>query len=335
MFQIEPTEKMKALLRKAQDPTDMNGARAARSQLATALETPLRKGVMAGNIIDGIFNQMQFEYGTAIEFPLDFLAPGTEKDFTAYTIPRQGRLPERHVEGDYVMVPTYEIGSSIDFSMQYARDARWDVVGRAMNVLESAMVKKMNDDGWHTIIAAAADRNIVVFDSQANSGQFTKRLISLGKTVMRRNGGGNSTSAMRGKLTDVFLSPETIEDMRNWGVDIVDEFTRREIYLAEDHTDNVQRIFSVNLHDIDELGESQEYQNYYISELGAALSTGDLELIIGLDLTNNDSFINPVRSPVTIIENDTLAIQRRLGYFAVADVGFAIFDNRRVLILSC
>jgi hypothetical protein len=243
--------------------------------LAKALETPLRKGVMAGNIIDGIFNQMQFEYGTAIEFPLDFLAPGTEKDFTAYTIPRQGRLPERHVEGDYVMVPTYEIGSSIDFSMQYARDARWDVVGRAMNVLESAMVKKMNDDGWHTIIAAAADRNIVVFDSQANSGQFTKRLISLGKTVMRRNGGGNSTSAMRGKLTDVFLSPETIEDMRNWGVDIVDEFTRREIYLAEDHTDNVQRIFSVNLHDIDELGESQEYQNYYISELGAALSTGD------------------------------------------------------------
>ena len=45
--------------------------------------------------------------------------------------------------------------------------------------------------GTH-LLAAGVDRNIVVFDSDADAGQFTKRLVSLMKTVMRRNGGGNS-----------------------------------------------------------------------------------------------------------------------------------------------
>jgi len=36
------------------------------------------------------------------------------------------------------------------------------------------------------------------------------------KTVMRRNGGGNSTSANRGQLTDLYVSPEAVEDIRNW-----------------------------------------------------------------------------------------------------------------------
>ena len=66
---------------------------------------------------------------------------------------------------------------------------------RACNAdLEAGFVKKMNDDGWHTLLAAGVDRNVLVFDADASNGQFTKRLISLMKTVMRRNAGGNSGS---------------------------------------------------------------------------------------------------------------------------------------------
>ena len=82
-----------------------------------------------------------------------------------------------------------------------------------MEVLEASFVKKMNDDGWHTILAAGVDRNIVVFDSDAAAGQFTKRLVNLMKTVMRRNGGGNSSSNNRGQLTDLYVSPEAMEDL--------------------------------------------------------------------------------------------------------------------------
>ena len=305
---------------------------AASAEFAKALEQPLRQGVLSGNILDGIFEPIRLSQSATPEFPLDFLSPGTEKDFVAYTVPNHGYVPERHVEGDYVMVPTFDIGASIDYLLKYARDARWDVVGRAMEVLEASFVKKMNDDGWHTLLAAGVDRNIVVYDSDAAAGQFTKRLVSLMKTVMRRNGGGNSASNNRGLLTDLYVSPEAMEDIRNWGVDQVDEVTRREIYTAADGA--INRIFGVNLHDLDELGEGQEYQLFYDNTLSASLPTGDAELVVGLDLRKRDSFIMPIREEVQIFEDETLHRQKRAGFYGWAEQGFAVLDNRRVLLGS-
>jgi hypothetical protein len=307
---------------------------AASAEFAKALEQPLRQGVLSGNILNGIFEPIRLAQSATPEFPLDFLAPGTEKDFVAYTIPNHGYIPERHVEGDYVMVPTFDIGASIDYLLKYARDARWDVVGRAMEVLEASFVKKMNDDGWHTILAAGVDRNIVVYDSDAAQGQFTKRLVSLMKTVMRRNGGGNSASNNRGQLTDLYVSPEAMEDIRNWGVDQVDELTRREIYVASDTAAVVNRVFGVNLHDLDELGVGQEYQLFYENVLNGTMPAGDVEICVGLDLRKRDSFIMPIRQEVQIFEDDVLHRQKRAGFYGWAEQGFAVLDNRRVVLGS-
>ena len=230
------------------------------------------------------------------------------------------------------MVPTYDVGASIDWLLKYARDARWDVVGRAMGVMESQFVKKMNDDGWHTMISAGVDRNVLVYDADASAGVFSKRLVSLMKTVMRRNGGGNSTSINRGALTDLFLSPEGIEDIRNWGVDEVDDITRRQLITQEGGL--LVRIFQVNLHDLDELGEGQEYELFYESDLSGSLPSGDKEIVVGLDLRNQDSFVMPVRQGVQIFEDDTLHRQRRAGLYGWAEHGFAVLDNRRVLLGS-
>lgn len=309
-------------------------ALAANHEFAKALELPLRQGVLSGNILDNIFEPIQLAQSATPEFPLDFLAPGSEKDFVAYTIPNHGYIPQKHVEGDYVMVPTYDIGASIDYLLKYARDARWDVVGRAMEVLEAQFVKKMNDDGWHTLLAAGVDRNIVVYDTDANDGQFSKRLVSLMKTVMRRNGGGNSTSNNRGMLTDLYVSPEAMEDIRNWGLDQIDEVTRREIYTAADGTLN--RVFSINLHDRDELGEGQQYQLFYENVLGGSIPGDEtfqkVELVVGLDLRKRDSFIMPVRQEVQVFEDDTLHRQKRAGFYGWAEQGFAVLDNRRVIL---
>ena len=306
----------------------------AQHELATALEQPLRKGVLVGDVLDGIFERLSMEPGTSVEFPLDLLAPGTENEHVAYTNPGHGRIPERAVEGDYVMVPTYTVASSIDYLLRYAREARWDVVGRAMQVLEAGFVKKMNDDGWHTLLAAGVDRNILVYDGDAADGQFTKRLISLMKTVMRRNAGGNSGSLSRGKLTDLYLSPEALEDIRNWGVDQVDETTRREIYQAGDDASAITRIFGVNLHDMDEMGENQEYQKFFSNQLAASLNGTDPELVVGIDRTANDSFIMPIKQDVQIFEDDALHRQQRAGFYGWAEVGFAVLDNRRILLGS-
>ena len=304
----------------------------AQHELAQALEMPLRQGVLVGDVVSGIYETLPMAPGSAVEFPLDLLAPGEEDQFVAYTNPGNGRIPERQVEGDYVQVPTYGIAAAIDWLLRYAREARWDIVARAMQVLEASFVKKINDDGWHTLLTAAADRNILVFDADATAGQLTKRLVSLMKTVMVRNGGGNTASIRRGRLTDIFLSPEAIEDIRNWGVDQVDEITRREIYTAADGT--INRIFGVNLQDLVEFGEGQEYQTFFTSSLSGSLASGDLELVVGLDMQTNDSFLMPTKQPVSIFEDPTLHRQQRAGFYGWAELGFACLDNRRLLLGS-
>ncbi len=326
---FEPTPEMNQLLSRA-GSLQREESLAATSELAKALELPLRQGVMSGNILGDIFEAITLQPGATAEFPLDFLAPGTEKEFVAFTIPNHGRIPERHVEGDYVMVPTYDVGASIDWLLKYARDARWDVVGRAMDVLQGQFVKKMNDDGWHTLLSAGADRNILIYDGDASSGMFSKRLVSLLKVVMRRNGGGNSTSINRGELTDLYISPEGHEDIRNWGVDEVDPVTRRDLIVGEGGL--LVRIFQVNLHTLDELGEGQEYQNFYTTDLSGTMPAGKNEIVVGLDLRNNDSFVMPVRAPVQVFEDEALHRQRRAGMYGWAEHGFAALDTRRVLL---
>lgn len=327
-------EEREAFARLLRDSGSTNRAVAEPAQftLAKAIELPLRQGVLVGDVVRFIYEAVPIAPGASIEWPLDLLAPGEEDEFVAFTNPGNGRIPERSVEGDYVMIPTYSIASSIDWLLKFAREARFDIVGRAIQVLEASVVKKINDDGWHTLITAAADRNILVYDADASAGQFTKRLISLMKVVMRRNGGGNTASVKRGRLTDVFLSPEAIEDIRNWGVDQVDDVTRREIFLSEDG--GITRIYNTNLHDMDEFGQGQEYQNFYSNQLGAALQTSDVELVVGVDLVNKDSFVMPIKQEFEMYPDPTLHRQQREGYYGWGDYGFAVLDNRRVVLGS-
>ena len=328
-----PSEEFISLLRKSGD-ADINVAMAAQREFAKALELPLRKGVLVGNILGDIFETINVEAGSTTEFPLDLVSPGLEGEHVAYTNPGHGRIPERSVEGDYVMIPTYTIASSVDYLLRYAREARWDIVGRAMQVMEAGFTKKMNDDGWHTLLAAGVDRNILVYDGDATAGLFSKRLVSLMQTVMRRNSGGNSASIGRGRLTDIYVSPEALEDIRNWGFDQVDETTRREIYTAPAGGAPITRIFGVNLRDLDELGEGQEYQSFFTNQLGGAVQGSDLELVVGLDLQTRDSFVMPVKEQLQVFEDPTLHRQQRAGYYGWAELGFGVLDNRRVILGS-
>ena len=232
------------------------------------------------------------------------------------------------------MIPTYSIASSVDYLLRFARDARWDVVARAMQVMEAGFTKKMNDDGWHTILAAGVDRNILVYDADATAGLFTKRLVSLMQVIMRRNSGGNSASVGRGRLTDLYVSPEALEDVRNWGIDQIDEVTRREIYTSVEGGPAITRIFGVNLHDLDELGEGQEYQTFFTSDLGGSLAASDVELVVGLDQSSDDSFVMPVREQLSVFEDPTLHRQQRAGFYGWAELGFGVLDNRRVILGS-
>jgi hypothetical protein len=164
---------MKELLKRSAS-SDETVSRAALRQISVALELPLRQGIMSGDILGNIFESITLEHGTNPEFPLDFLSPGSEDLFVAYAVPAHGKLPEQQIESDYVTVPTYEVGQSMSWLNKWAKNARWDVVSRAMQVFEAGFVKKLNDDGkefmdelfetFAQIVHATSDDYELVYD---------------------------------------------------------------------------------------------------------------------------------------------------------------------------
>ena len=70
-----PSDEFISLLRKSGD-SDLNVAQAAQREFAKALELPLRKGVLVGNILGDIFETINVEPGANTEFPLDVISPG-------------------------------------------------------------------------------------------------------------------------------------------------------------------------------------------------------------------------------------------------------------------
>lgn len=301
----------------------------AQFEFVKALELPLRQGVMSGDLVSDIFEMQDYSNVRYVEYPLSFLSPGSEADYTAYVIPNCGYIPQNSVQGDFVTVPTYMVGNSIDWCLKYARDANWNVVDQAIEVFRKGFVKKINDDAVHALLAAGMDRNVIVYDSAASSGQFTKRLVSIMQTFMRRNSGGNSSSTGRGKLTDLIVSPEAMEDIRNWNIDQVDEVTRRQIFTSEE---GLTSIFGVRLRAWDELGEGQEYQLYYSNVLGGTLPPGKVELVLGLDLSKSDSFVIPVRQELQMFADPGLHRQMKAGVYGWMELGVAVLDIRRVLL---
>ena len=334
----KPTAEMIDLLKKT-GSQNYNEAKAAMRALGQALQIPLRQGLLHGDILDGIFSVEELDPGATAEYPLDFFQQHNDDDYIAYTIPYEGAIPQRAIAGDVVTVNTFDVGNAIDWPLKYSRQARWNIVARAMEVLEAGFIRKMNTDGWRVIISAGAGRTDylggapMVFDSTAAAGQFTKRLVSLMKTVMARLAGGNSASPNKARLTDLYISPEALEDIREWDQDEVDDFTRREIFTAADDGGPLARIYGVNLHPIHELGVGQEYQNFF-DTLGLSMGASDEEIVVGLDLSSNDSFVMPVKEPLTVFEDMNLHRRRKAGFYAWQEHGFVALDGRRVLLGS-
>lgn len=305
---------------------------AAQRAITAALTLPLQQGILDGDILSGIFEKYDFTGDQQPIFPLDFYRSDNADEYIAYVVPDIGRIPQCLISGDRVTIPTYDVGHGIDVRLSYLRDAGWNLLPRMVEVLRGGVTKKLNDDGFHVLLQAAVDRGLLVNDSTASAGQFTPTLVNLMKITMRRNAGGNTGSDKRGMLTHLFISPEAVADMRSWDVDVVDEITRREIFVATDGSYN--KIFGVTLVDLDELGVGQEYQDYTDNTLGATLAASDQEFVLGLDLSNRDSFVHASKQEFAIFEDPTQHRANLMSMYTRGNVGFGVLNNARVLLGS-
>jgi hypothetical protein len=306
-----------------------------RRAMAQVVEGAWRAGVLEPDLLDNIFEQVPLPPGGDAKIPLDFYSPGNEGQYVAFLMPKEGGIPQQSIEGDELYLRTYKIAHAIDWSLDYARDARWDVVARAIEAYTNGFIRRINDDGWHTVLHNAS-LNTVQTDANATSGVLSLTLVTTLQTAIKR-----LTSGRNSRVTDLYVSPEGLADIRNLAAfqvtsvasanrDVVidDESIRRLILSPED---TVPTLFGVRIHELQELGVSQEYETYLTSTLGAT-HAGKAEFCVALDLANRDSFVMPVRENMSMFDDPTLHRFGRAGVYGWMEIGFAAIDTRRALL---
>ena len=300
-----------------------------RQALAQVLEQAWRAGVLEPDLLGTIFQRTTLPGGVDAKYPFDFYSPGLEGEYKGFVVPKEGAIPEKVIEGDEIRVPTYKIANAISWSLDYARDARWDIVARAIEVFTNGFVRKLNDDGWHVILKAASENTeSVVFDGAAGAGVFTKKLLLNMMTAIKRQVGGRNA-----RLTDLYLSPEAVADIRNFADSVVGDPYLSQLILQSE--DTIPQLYGVRIHELQELGVGQEYELYLENTLNVAFGGGsDEEFVVGLDLLHRDAFVMPVREEMQMYDDPALHRSMKAGVYGWMEVGFAALDTRRALLGS-
>ena len=332
-------EQRKLLIATASD--DPSVGIPARSALAEAFQEPVLQTVDKISVVRNIFNVVNVPDGIA-SFPLDLLWNETATTLRSWIQPKQGHFPVNYVEGvDEVIVPTFNIESAVEWRIDFARACRIDVVGRAVHKMAQQIVRREDYNGWATILTAAAGLGAAQLKTQTPT-TFDMSSANTIFTAMRRavQSVETGTPTEPGKVTDLYCSPEVMEDVRGWTYTAIgtadsgnplapDEVTRRQIF----ENAGLPEIFNMRIHELNELGMGQLYNGIFDGKYSGTFATATDELVIGFDLRGEWNFVMPITRALQTAD-DPLAFRAwKQGVYAREDIGFAVLDDRSIVAL--
>lgn len=344
-FQV-PEEVLRKLL---QDSANESLSLEEKKEIAAAITVPILQLVRDQSVARQLFAVEPLGPGAQAAYPIadDFEAP-------IFVLPALGYVPQNYIEavGEEVYVPIFKVGTSFDWSLDYARDGRIDIAEKAMRNAARTVVDYEEESAWRVLVPAASTAfagkgllgarpaPIVEIDGGPAAGFLSKELINQMMVRMKRN---------KRTLTDLYVSPEDMADIREWSDSEVDPVTRREIFQAAGRSE----IFGVALHEIHQLGAVGKYNinsadsefgifrvdgggdfNDYTPDTankvdsdGAVVTAGETQ-IYGADLTANDSLVMPVKQELKFWDDPALHREQKQGFYGWEQIGLAVLDSR-------
>lgn len=296
-------------------------------------------------------------------FRVERLGPGQqpiyplpdEFDSPVWVLPALGRYAEDTLEfmADEVSIRTFVVQAAKDWLIRYAREGRVDVAVRAQQAVAKALAAYEEEAGWRVIIPAATSafdgagilgpRPAPIYEMPAGdpaSGYFSKELINRMIIGMKRLGR---------KLTELWVSPEDLADIREWSSTDVDDTTRNTIFQAA----GLGSIWGIQLREVDVLGVRGQYNindkdsefgpfkgsaslnkfnDYAITHGNLVDSNGNLQTagetqIYGFD-TSDISLVMPIKQEYQAMDDITLLRRQKQGFFGHMEFGMACLDAR-------
>ena len=190
--------------------------------VAQALDTAEGRVALAQAMVEPIRRALEYQAVGRKLLMVDELPQGAlaryEKDVraTATVISRRGGVPDQIVEGEEILVPTFEIATNPTIRISEVKARRFYIVDRAQIKAKEAIQKEEDTNIFNAINAAVPAANTVV-----------------------STGGALSVSALNQAFATIEQHDLTVgkvvchalryADIRNWGKTVYDEATQKEV----------------------------------------------------------------------------------------------------------
>lgn len=241
--------------------------------------------------------------------------------------------PRRTIEGDECWISTFPLAGRIEWSLDLAKDGRFNVIDESNFYLKEQLKEQENLVGWNLLKAVAADSafpsdNSVQIgstggvDLATGKGFFSKQLFA---ELMY------AADIQRRRITDIYMSPRTMFDLFNyWGstwtaagtagtavaYPSLPQGAAEKIFnmgtpgSGESNSEYVTNMFGVRFHKVYNSSVVGDEEVYAFDLSGARGRFGAM----------------PIRDPLTSFEDPIASLEFKVGIIARHRLGFGVLD---------
>ena len=300
-----------------------------------------------------VYTDVEYDEDDNPSYPLDLFYDqrGTDNYVTVWSQNMAGGLPSSQIAGNAELkVATYKLDSAVSFLKKYARKSRLDVVSKSVERMANEVLVKQDRNAWAVLLKGLAEGkgatgsgsagDHVVDKSGSSNSKFTLDYLNDMMIKMKRlntsYAGGTPAEAYSKGITDLFVSPEIVGDIRalaynpfSTSAEQVGDIVKDEMYKAA----GANSIFGVNIIDLIELGNGQKYNTLFGTFYGGTF-TGNDQVVVGVD-RSREALVRPVArnsetgGTFSALPDDQFATrQDKTGFYGGVEEGRVLLDAR-------
>lgn len=346
---------------KAMGSKDRNVAMEAQTAFAAFIGGVIQQVLNMAASSNAIFANWNYNEDDSPSFPLDMFYGTSVNEVQVWQQNMAGGVPSSLVTGlQELKFTPYQLDSAVSLYTKNVRRGRLPYVALALNRMAQELLRKQELNRWSVVLKALAEASTngtdhLIGASTANVLQLDEfnKLITLSKRINAAFD-GQSTSDYSGGITDIFLSPENMEQVRamvyqpsnniagykttngsNYAAATsvaLPDGIREQMYQSGGATE----VFGITLHEMLELGDAKRYGTlfdaFYSGSAPTFTSASD-DLMIGVDagreacvvaVATNDNGTNVTAAP----DDSYSARSGKIGFYTIKEEAPAIIDSR-------
>ena len=361
----------------------------AQEAFAAFLGPVVQQVLLSAGTASTIYSDVAYDEDDNPSYPLDLFYDEQEGYVSVWSQSMAGGLPSSEVTGvSELKLSTYRLDSAVSFNKRYARRSRLDVISKAVERLANEVLIKQERNAWAVIAKALVDgtsnqsefqngANNALREADASMGRhlfatssgaaadFNVHLLNLllqkHKRMNESYAGGTPVAPYSAGLTDLYVSPEVMGDIRAWAYNPVSHTATSAMAaggqkLPDGVRDNIwnaggmPEIWGITLNEMMELGLKKKY-SALVGHFGNGVSFNEVdaggtdtfdsdsdELIIGIDRSRG-AFIRPVArnadsgSTFSALPDDQWNLNRldKAGFYGSMEEGRVCLDSRAIV----